>query len=561
MEAQTPTTGHARARTRATLRLRHARVLLFFARTAAGVVWWDIFLRRLGLRALARRTAPERYRRAAVRFRALAAELGGLWIKVGQFLSARVDVLPSSITTELAGLQDEVAPETFEAMQAVVEAELGAPLADRFEWFDPEPLASASLGQVHRARLAEGQAVVVKVQRPNIRAVIQVDLAALKTVIGWLKRYRPIRRRADLEALLAEFSRTLWEEVDYLAEAENARRFGQMFADDPDVRIPAVYATHTTGKVLTLEDVYFIKITDYAEVEAAGVDRAEAADRLFRTYLRQIFVEGFFHADPHPGNLFVEALGEGRWRLVFVDFGMVGRLSPEIKQGLRDLAIAVGGRDPGRLMKAYQELGVLLPGADLERIRQAETALLDQVWGKNMRELIRLHPSQMREFIRQFQDLLHEMPFQVPNDLIFLGRCVAILSGMCSGLNPEFNLFAGLAPFAQQLLAEEGGDWLDTLLAWLTEQGGVLVGLPGRVVSTLAKIERGDLVVTARAAPGLERELRSLTRSANRLVAAVVFAALLLAGTLLTLNGNQLLGGIGLGLALLALAWMLLGLG
>jgi predicted unusual protein kinase regulating ubiquinone biosynthesis (AarF/ABC1/UbiB family) len=525
------------------------------------VVWWDIFLRRLGLRALARRTAPERYRRAAVRFRALAAELGGLWIKVGQFLSARVDVLPSSITTELAGLQDEVAPETFEAMQAVVEAELGAPLADRFEWFDPEPLASASLGQVHRARLAEGQAVVVKVQRPNIRAVIQVDLAALKTVIGWLKRYRPIRRRADLEALLAEFSRTLWEEVDYLAEAENARRFGQMFADDPDVRIPAVYATHTTGKVLTLEDVYFIKITDYAEVEAAGVDRAEAADRLFRTYLRQIFVEGFFHADPHPGNLFVEALGEGRWRLVFVDFGMVGRLSPEIKQGLRDLAIAVGGRDPGRLMKAYQELGVLLPGADLERIRQAETALLDQVWGKNMRELVRLHPSQMREFVRQFQDLLYEMPFQVPNDLIFLGRCVAILSGMCTGLDPEFNLFAGLAPFAQQLLAEEGGDWLDTLVDWLTKQGGVLVGLPGRVVSTLAKIERGDLVVTARAAPGLERELRSLSRSANRLVAAVVFAALLLAGTLLTLNGNQLLGRIGLGLALLALAWMLLGLG
>jgi predicted unusual protein kinase regulating ubiquinone biosynthesis (AarF/ABC1/UbiB family) len=240
---------------------------------------------------------------------------------------------------------------------------------------------------------------------------------------------------------------------------------------------------------------------------------------------------------------------------------MVGRLSPEIKQGLRDLAIAVGGRDPGRLMKAYQELGVLLPGADLERIRQAETALLDQVWGKNMRELIRLHPSQMREFVRQFQDLLFEMPFQVPNDLIFLGRCVAILSGMCTGLDPEFNLFAGLAPFAQQLLAEEGGDWLDTLVDWLTKQGGVLVGLPGRVVSTLAKIERGDLVVTARADPGLERELRSLSRSANRLVAAVVFAALLLAGTLLTLNGNQLLGRIGLGLALLALAWMLLGLG
>jgi predicted unusual protein kinase regulating ubiquinone biosynthesis (AarF/ABC1/UbiB family) len=543
------------------LRLRHARVLLFFAQTTASVAWWEIVLRHIGLRALSRRTAEKRYRRAAIGFRSLATELGGVWIKVGQFLSSRVDVLPASIIGELAGLQDEVAPETFEAMRAVVEADLGAPLAERFAWFKPEPLASASLGQVHRAQLQEGQAVVVKVQRPNIHALIQVDLAALKTVVGWLKHYRPIRRRADLDALLAEFSRTLWEEVDYLAEAENARRFGQMFADDPEVRIPTVYASHTTRRVLTLEDVYFIKITDYAAVEAAGVDRAEAADRLFRTYLRQIFVEGFFHADPHPGNLFVEALGEGRWRLVFVDFGMVGRLSPEVKQGLRDLAVAVGGRDLGRLTKAYQELGVLLPGADLERIRQAETALFDRLWGKSMRELVSLHPSEMRQFTRQFQDLLYEMPFQVPNDLIFLGRCVAILSGMCTGLNPDFNLFAGLAPFAQELVAEEGGDWLDTLLQWLTEQGGTLVSLPGRVSSTLARLERGDLVVTARAAPELERDLRSLSRSANRLVAAVVFAALLLAGTLLILNGDRLMGGIGLGLAFLALGWMLLGLG
>ncbi len=560
MEAQTPTAEHARTKTRATLRLRHARVLLFFARTAAGVAWWDIVLRRLGLRALARRTAQERYRRAAVRFRALAAELGGLWIKVGQFLSARVDVLPESVTAELAGLQDEVDPESFDVMRTVVEAELAAPVADRFAAFDPAPLASASLGQVHRARLPSGEAVVVKVQRPDIKALIEVDLAALRTVIGWLKRYRPIRRRADLEALLAEFSRTLWEEVDYAAEARNATRFGEMFAADPEVRIPQVYPSHSTGRVLTLEDVYFIKITDYAAVEAAGVDRAEAADRLFGTYLRQIFVEGFFHADPHPGNLFVEPLGEGRWRLVFVDFGMVGRLTAEVKHGLRDLAIAIGARDLDRLAASYQELGVLLPEADLDRIRQAETVMFDRFWGKSMTELVRLHPTEMHRFAHQFRDLLYEMPFQVPHDLIFLGRCVAILSGMCTGLNPNFNLFEGLGPFARELLAEEGGDWLDTLLGWLTEQGGSLITLPSRLSSALTRIERGDLIVTARAAPDLERRLQMLSRSLNRLVAAVVFAALLLAGTLLILNGDRLPGAISLALALLALAWMLLGL-
>jgi predicted unusual protein kinase regulating ubiquinone biosynthesis (AarF/ABC1/UbiB family) len=529
------------------------RVLWFFGRTVASVFLWDVALRSLGLRALARRTASRRYRGAARNFRQLAARLGGVWIKVGQFLSARVDVLPEAVTAELAALQDEVNPEPFEAMRGVVEPELGSPLESHYAWFDPNPLASASLGQVHRARLASGEAVVVKIQRPGIDALIRVDLAALATVVGWLKRYRPIRRRADLDALLAEFSRTLWEEVDYLAEAENARRFATMFADDPDVRIPAVYADHTTRRVLTLEDVYFIKITDYAAVEAAGVSRAEAADRLFRTYLRQIFLEGFFHADPHPGNLFVEPL-DGRWRLVFVDFGMVGRLSANVKQGLRDLAVAVGARDLDRMMRSYQELGVLLPAADLGRIRQAEAAVFDRFWGKSMRELVRIHPQEMRQFSQQFRDLMLEMPFQVPRDLIFLGRCVAILSGMCTGLNPEFNLFEGLAPFARQLLAEEGGDWFDRLLGWLAEEGRSLVTLPTRLDSALTRMESGDLVVTARAAPELERSLNNLRRSVDRLVASAVFAALLLAGTLLTINGERSLGAGALVLAALALA-------
>ena len=540
------------------LRRRHIRVLWFFARTLAGVAWWDLILRRLGFRRLARNTAAARYRDAAARFRLLATDLGGVWIKVGQFLSSRVDVLPESITAELSGLQDEVAPESFEAMRTVLEAELGAPLSTCFADFDPLPLASASLGQVHRARLPGGEAVVVKVQRPDIRDLIAVDLAALKIVIGWLKRYPPIRRRADLDMLFGEFSRTLWEEVDYQAEAANAVRFGEMFAGDADVRVPAVHMTHTTDRVLTLEDVYFIKITDYAAVEAAGVDRAEAAARLLRVYLRQIFQVGFFHADPHPGNLFVEPLGQGRWRLVFVDFGMVGRLEPQAKRALRELAIAVGARDAGRLLKAFRELGVLLPGADEARIREAvQATLFDRFWGKSMRELMRIHPQEMRQFAGRFRDLLFEMPFQLPGDLIFLGRCVAILSGMCTGLDPEFNLFAELTPFAQQLLAEEGGGWLGALLEMLGEQGGALLRLPARLSSALDQLERGQLTVSARAGPELDRRLRSLTTLLDRLVAAVVFTGLLLAGTLLTITGERIAGAGAIALAFVTLIWLL----
>jgi predicted unusual protein kinase regulating ubiquinone biosynthesis (AarF/ABC1/UbiB family) len=328
-----------------------------------------------------------------------------------------------------------------------------------------------------------------------------------------------------------------------------------MFADDPDVRIPWVDEGHSTARVLTLEDVYFIKITDYAAIEGAGIDRADVADRLFRTYLKQIFMEGFFHADPHPGNLFVEASSEDSWRLVFVDFGMVGRLGPEVKEGLKEMAIGVGARDPDRLVHAYQTLGVLLPEADLERIRQAEAALFDQLWGKSMSELVRIHPREMNRFSRQFRDLMVEMPFQVPTDLIFLGRCVAILSGMCTGLNPEFNLFQGLAPFARRLMADQRGSWLEVLLDRLAQEGAALVAIPSRLDAALGKLERGQLVVMASAAPDLERSLSRLTRAIGRLVAAVLFASLMIGGALFYISGERLIGGIGFALAFLALVW------
>ena len=477
-----------------------------------GIVVWDIGLRVIGLGRIARRTAPARYRLIARRYRRLAARLGGVWIKVGQFLSARVDVLPEVITAELAGLQDEVSPEYRRCPCAESSNRNSGKHVDQvFTAFEDRPLASASLGQVHRARLGD-QAVVVKVQRPDIQRLLEVDLAALRVVVGWLKHYPPVARRADLDALLAEFSRTLWAEIDYVAEAQNAGRFAAMFAADAGVRVPGVFPAQSTRRVLTLEDVYAIKITDYAAIDAAGVSRAEVAERLFTTYLRQIFDEGFFHADPHPGNLFVEPNGPSGWRLVFVDFGMVGRVSDRMRRGLRDLAIGLGMRDLDRLLRSYEELGVLLPGADTRRLREAENAVFDRLWGKSMQELTHLDPREMHDMAHKFRDLVFDLPFQMPSDLIFLGRCVAILSGICTGLHPEFNLFKGIAPFAQSLLADEGGDWIKTALDWLVREGRRLGSLPARLDAALGELERGELVVAARPSPELETQMLSLRR-------------------------------------------------
>ena len=513
-------------------RWRYLRILAFFAPVALGIILWDIVLRAVGLGRIARRTAQARYRRVAQRYRRLATHLGGVWIKVGQFLSTRVDVLPEVITAELTGLQDEVAPEPASAMRRVIEAEMGMPVDRIFDAFEDLPLASASLGQVHRARVGDQQ-VVIKVQRPDIRELLEVDLAALRVVVGWLQHYSPVARRADLDALVAEFSRTLWAEVDYIAEAENARRFGKMFEADPGVRVPGVLDRYSTRRVLALEDVYAIKITDYAAMDAAGIHRDDVAQRLFRTYLRQIFEEGFFHADPHPGNLFVDPNGTSGWRLVFVDFGMVGRVSERMRQGLRDLVIGVGVRDLDRLARAYDELGVLLPGADMRRLREAETAVFDRFWGKSMQELASIDHRELHGMAHEFRDLVFELPFQLPADLIFLGRCVAILSGICTGLHPEFNVFEGLAPFAQSLLADEAGDWLKAALQWLRQEGRRMAGLPARIDAALGDLESGKLSVQARPTPELDAQLDRVRIGLHRLAAAIVFASLALTGAIL----------------------------
>jgi predicted unusual protein kinase regulating ubiquinone biosynthesis (AarF/ABC1/UbiB family) len=547
------------------LRARYRRIILFFVRVVVSLIAWELILPRLGFRKRAQRTRSDRLRRIAAAFRALAIEMGGVLIKVGQFLSSRLDMLPVEITAELADLQDEVPPEDFCDIRRVVEAELGAPLLEKFTRFDEIPLAAASLGQAHRAELkspaesADGPltTVVVKVQRPNIETIVATDLTALRTVGTWLHRYPPIRRRADVPMLLAEFTRVLYEEMDYLAEGRNAEAFAANFKNRPDVLVPRVVWTHTTRRVLALEDVYGIKITDYDAITAAGVDRAEVARRLFDAYLKQIFDDGFFHADPHPGNLFVspgdDDDGAG-WRLTFVDFGMAGRVPPNLRAGLREGTIAIGTRDAARLVKSYQMLGVLLPHADLELLEKAEAQAFERFWGKSMAELRQVSHQEMMDFAREFRELIYTMPFQIPQDLILLGRTVAILFGICTGLHSEFNAWDSVVPFAQKLIAEEAVSGWEF---WLGELGGMaraLLALPRRTEAMLSRMERGDLAVRV---PQLSRQVSRLERTIRRMAGIVVFAALLLGGIQLHLAGQVVFGSalfVGAGLAL---AWVI----
>ena len=547
------------------LRGRYFRILYFFAGVIARFILWELVIAKLGLRKWTRRTRAERFRREAVRFRALAIHMGGVMIKVGQFLSSRLDVLPPEVTDELTNLQDEVPAEPYAVIKQLAEKELSASLADTFEWFDESPLAAASLGQVHRARLRLGDEadgfhnVVVKVQRPFIEMIVGVDLSALQRVGNWLMRYRPIRERADVPALLREFAATVREEIDYVHEARNAETFFENFKDDPDVHVPRVVQKLSALRVLTLEDVFAIKITDYAAITAAGIDRDAVAKKLLDTYLKQIFEDGFVHADPHPGNLFVTPLGADgdaprKWQLTFVDFGMVARVPVGVRDGLREMLIGVGTKDSARVVKAYQQLGMLLPGADLKLIEQAEAQVFDRFWGMSMSELRKTNPDELRKFAHQYRDLIFSMPFQVPNDLIMLARTVAILSGMCTGLEPDFNLWNQISPFARKLIEKEAtkgiSDWLEELGSLLQ----ALIALPSQASRVLAQAEGSGLMVQA---PQMSREVRSLTRSVDRLTGGLIFVGLLIGGVLLYNAGNVMYGQGLLGAALIPLLWVL----
>jgi predicted unusual protein kinase regulating ubiquinone biosynthesis (AarF/ABC1/UbiB family) len=550
------------------IRARYRRIVFFFARLLFSLVYWELFLPRIGLRRWAARNRSSRLRGWAISYRKLAVRMGGVLIKVGQFLSSRVDVLPPEFTDELKGLQDEVPPEPFADIRRAAEAEYQSSLESKYAFIDEKPLAAASLGQVHRARLLRSRAssseqvdfdVVVKILRPNIEQLIDTDLAALRTVGAWLDRYPPIRRRANVPALLAEFTEILYEETDYLAEGRNAETFAANFQDYPGVRVPRVIWTHTTRRVLVLEDVFAIKIGDYNAITDAGISRSKVAARLLDTYLKQIFEDGFFHADPHPGNLFIHPL-PGRssaasgnsieWELTFVDFGMVGRVPDNLRNGLREMMIGVGTRDAKRVVQSYQQMDLLLPSADLALIERATSHVFDRYWGKNMTELTSISFDEIHELTKEFRELLYDMPFQVPQNVIFLGRCVGILSGMCTGLDPHFNLWEHLAPYARKLMIEEAKTGREAWLGELEKLARTLIGLPFRTDQMLSRMERGDLIVRN---PELVQQVGRLETHLRQLVFGIVFAAFLLGGVQLFLAENWVFAAILLAAAVIVL--------
>jgi predicted unusual protein kinase regulating ubiquinone biosynthesis (AarF/ABC1/UbiB family) len=528
------------------MRARYRRITRFAARYLVQAWWFELFLPRLGLARLAARNRPRRLQRIAQRFHVLAVDLGGLMIKVGQFMSARLDVLPPEITKELEGLQDEVPAVDFGAIRLLAEAELGVSLDRAYAWFDPTPLAAASLGQAHRARLSAADSeiagltdVVVKIQRPGIDLIVDVDLRALRKVAVWLSRVRLVSDRVDMPSLVEEFAGTSLEEIDYLHEAANSEHFAADFVGNARVGVPEVVWERTTMRVLTLQDVTAIKINDVEGLRAAGIDPAAVAAEFASVMFDQLFADGFFHADPHPGNIFVTPgagqgggadAGDRPFTLTFIDFGMMGEVPDGLRRGLRRILIAAASRDGKGMVDGMREVGVFLPSADTSELERAMTQLFARFGGMGFAELQEVDPREFRAFAVEFGDTIRSLPFQLPENFLLIVRAMSLTSGVCSSLDPKFNIWDAVEPYANRLIREESGNVVQAFAKQAVSVAGNAARLPRRLDDLTTRIEEGRIVTQN---PRLERRMAALERMGRRVLSAVLFAALLIGGILL----------------------------
>lgn len=432
-----------------------------------------------------------------VAFRETAVKLGVLMIKMGQFLSARADLLPERALEVLAGLQDEVPPEPFEHVVSVIEAELGRPVEEIFSVLERKCTAAASLGQVHKAVLAgSGETVAVKIQRTHMDQLVQGDLSTIRFVIWLITRFVNTGDVVDLMGFYHEFRRTVFEEIDYVREAANARRFREMFKDDPTIYIPRVYDDLVARRVLVLEWIDGMKINDYATLDAAQIDRLEVAKRTVSAYFQQFFIEGFFHADPHPGNIFVKQGSSASGPIIaFVDFGMTGGLTGTMKRAMKNMFLGFLKHDSHALAESLSQLGFLGPGANLPAIERALGLMLEQYYGMTLGEVKNI---EMPEIVSEIDSLLYGQPFQIPAQFAFTGRAIGTLVGVATGLAPDFNFVDVAVPYARRFLnldAQGAEQTMQEILLQLVDTGRMMLAVPATLERVLNKMETGQFEV------------------------------------------------------------------
>lgn len=494
--------------------------------------------------------------------------LGPTFIKIGQQFSTRVDILAQEYVDQLSELQDQVPPFPSETAVSIVEEELGGSLDNIFERFDREPIAAASLGQVHRARL-NGQEVVVKVQRPGLKDLFDIDLKNLRVIAEYLQKIDPKSDGAkrDWVAIYDECASVLYQEIDYTKEAANAELFASNFKNLDYVKVPSIYWEYTTPQVLTMEYVPGIKINRIQALDQLGVDRKRLGRYAVESYLEQILSHGFFHADPHPGNIAVDDVNGGR--LIFYDFGMMGSISPNIREGLLETFYGVYEKDPDKVLQASIQMGILVPTGDMTAVRRTAQFFLNSfeerlAAQRKEREMAQaelgfkkpLTKEELKEKKKQRlaaigEDLLAiaaDQPFRFPATFTFVVRAFSVLDGIGKGLDPRFDITEIAKPYALELLRfREAGIEVavkDFRKRW-DRQSQAFYNLfrqadrVEKLAAIIQRLEQGDLKLRVRALES-ERAFQRVAAVQKTIGSGVAAGSLVNLATILYLNSVRI---------------------
>ena len=471
-----------------------------------------------------------RRKKQAIWIRNTLLDLGPTFIKIGQLFSTRADLFPPEYVEELAKLQDRVPAFSYEQVEAIVEQELGKKIPELFHSFDPIPLAAASLGQVHKAKLHSGEEVVVKAQRPGLRKLFEIDLAILKGITRYFQSHPEWGRGRDWLGIYEECCRILWEEIEYLNEGRNADTFRRNFRDYEWVKVPRIYWRYTSPRVLTLEYAPGIKISHYEALEAAGLDRKLLARQGAEAYLHQLLNNGFFHADPHPGNIAVSAEGA----LIFYDFGMMGQIKTGVREQLMKTLFGIAQKDSTQVVQSLVELGAIAPVDDMGPVRRSIQYMLDHFMDKPFEN------QSVSAISDDLYEIAYNQPFRFPATFTFVMRAFSTLEGVGKGLDPEFSFMEVAKPFAMQLMTNgngsaDGNSFLNELSRQAAQVGSTALGLPRRLEYTLDKLEQGDLRLRVRSIE-TERLLRRQSSVQMGIIYALIVSAFTVSATILLVN-------------------------
>ncbi|REJ75291.1 MAG: AarF/ABC1/UbiB kinase family protein [Acidobacteria bacterium] len=375
--------------------------------------------------------------------------LGPTFIKMGQAMGTRADLLPLPFVKELGTLVDSVPAFPNEVAFARIEMELGKKISEVYADFDLTPVAAASLGQVYRAKLFSGEEVAVKVQRPNLAGIIKGDVEILRKIAKFAERFPALNENADWAGMLREFDETIHEEMDYVSEGRNAEIFRENFNSWTNIHVPKIHWEFVTSKVLTMEFIHGTKVVDLEGLKARSVAPEKVNRLLIRTYLKQLLEDGFFHADPHPGNLLVMPDG----RLAFFDFGMVGRITPKLQAKMIDAFFHVVGKDPDGIAQDLIDLDFLKPGADPETVRPVVRRMFEFHLDLKLKDV------NFKELTYDLADVMYDYPFRLPSNFTYIMRALMTLEGIGIITDPEFNFFLTAKPYAKEfMLRREGKD-------------------------------------------------------------------------------------------------------